>query len=648
MAEARTIRVAIVGAGPRGTSVLERLLAQLSAAEAGPLRLAVELIDPYPAGPGHVWRTDQSRLYLMNTQSFYPTLVPGRELHAISPTGASFDAWRLARRRSPEAGLSAADVAELAALESTGFPSRALYGRYLRWTFERLVAELPANVTVRQRRTEARAVRPGAAGGYVVELADETVLQADKVVLALGHVPSRLGEDQVRLATGARKAGLRYWPPAVPNDVDWSALPEQEPVLVRGMGLNFFDIVGQLTEGRGGRFVDTGEAAGEAVRYLPSGREPLILAASRRGVPYRAKAELQSYYPKSVRLGFLTADAVSRLVSGIGRPGFDHDLWPLLLRDTYWAYYETLCRVRPRAVQCADFLPRLNAALQSEGPHWEDAAVSAVRACVEPAEQLDLPALVRPFAGRHFAGHSAFDAAVHDYLQADARGSAAGEDDPVKMAIGALNAGRAVIKTAVADGGIPEASWLGELRGWFEGFVEGLASGPPALRTEQLAALARAGVVRFLGPDPVFSLDEDLAVFTAASPWVGGDDLQARELVEAMAPANRVLQSASTLLEQLLADGLVRPKIMLAGDGEAVATSGLDVSLPPYRALNAAGKVADGLYVLGLQLSSVQWGTAIAAEADSAYPSGYQTLKDADAIASHVLARDVGPDPVRL
>jgi hypothetical protein len=528
----------------------------------------------------------------------------------------------------------------LATLASTGFPSRALYGRYLRWTFERLIAGLPANVTVRQRMTQARAVRPGPAGGYVVELADETALPVDKVVLALGHVPSRLGEDQQRLAAGARKAGLRYWPPAVPNDIDWTALPEREPVLVRGMGLNFFDVVGQLTEGRGGRFVDTGQGAGDAVRYLPSGREPLILAASRRGVPYRAKAELQSYYPKSVRLRFLTAGAVSRLISGIGRPGFDHDLWPLLLRDTYWAYYRTLCRVRPAAAGRADFLPRLDAALQTGGPHWEEAADVAVRACVEPAHRLDLPALVKPFAGRHFAGHRAFDAAVHDYLQADARGSAAGEDDPVKMAIGALNAGRAVIKTAVADGGIPEASWLGELRGWFEGFVEGLASGPPALRTEQLAALARAGVVRFLGPDPVFSLDEDQGVFTASSPWVNGGHWRAGALIEAMAPANRVLQNASPLLGQLLAEGLVRPKIMLAGDGEAVTTSGLDVSLPPYRALNAVGKVSDGLYVLGLQLSSVQWGTAIAAEAGSAYPSGYRTLADADAIASHIVGLD--------
>ena len=50
---------------------------------AGPARrqdgaptLHIDVIDPYPAGPGHVWQPGQSRLYLMNTQSFYPTVVP--------------------------------------------------------------------------------------------------------------------------------------------------------------------------------------------------------------------------------------------------------------------------------------------------------------------------------------------------------------------------------------------------------------------------------------------------------------------------------------------------------------------------------------------------------------------------------------------
>ncbi|MGP9503177.1 hypothetical protein ACT3TS_13310 [Specibacter sp. AOP5-B1-6] len=55
--------------------------------------------------------------------------------------------------------------------------------------------------------------------------------------------------------------------------------------------------------------------------------------------------------------------------------------------------------------------------------------------------------------------------------------------------------------------------------------------------------------------------------------------------------------------------------------------------------LDGTGVPVAGLYVLGLQLSSVQWGTAIASEASAKYRSGYRTVRDADAIAAYILAR---------
>ncbi|MFP5311814.1 MAG: hypothetical protein ACLGH7_05330, partial [Actinomycetes bacterium] len=192
-------------------------------------------------------------------------------------------------------------------------------------------------------------------------------------------------------------------------------------------------------------------------------------------------------------------------------------------------------------------------------------------------------------------------------------------------------------------GGITDESWVAGLRGWFESFVEGLASGPPALRAEQLAALARAGVVSFVGPDPKFGVDRKSTVFTASSPWVAGPPVTARTMVEALAPGNRVSANDSPVLEQLLSDGLVRPKLMMAAEGAPVESTGLDVVPHPYRPVAANGSVTENLYVLGLQLSSAQWGTAIAAEAvqanGPAYRSGQRTLRDADEIAAAILSR---------
>ena len=649
VAKSQTNRVALIGAGPRGTSVLERLLANWAADSPTGARLRIDVVDPYPAGSGHVWQPEQSRLYLMNTQSFYPTLIPEDPELAPPLTGTSFDQWREARRRDGE-GLNDAEKAELSTLESHDFPSRALYGRHLRQTLAGLLERLPDGVEVTFHEALAVAAQPLKGvkeHGFDVKLDNGETLTVGSVVLALGHIESRLNPEQRAFKSAAEEQGLMYFPPAPPADVDWQAVPDNEPVLVRGMGLNFFDVMGQLTEGRGGKFVEAGTPGAGILEYRSSGREPRIIAASRRGTPYRAKAGLAGYYPSSITMRYLTEDAVDRFRAAGIQPGFDHDLWPLLHRDALWAYYSTLARSQPAAIKDpAQFLADLEDALQPHAhttANWEIEVGNVVEKHVVASRRLNLRGLAAPLAGRTFASRRELDAAITAYLDDDARRSALGEADPVKMAIGALHTGRAILKSVVADGGITDESWLGGLRGWFESFVEGLASGAPALRSEQLAALARAGVVSFVGPDPKFSVDRGAKVFRAVSPWVHDAPVEARTLVEAMSPANRVGINLSPLLEQLMADGLVRTKIMMSVEGTPMQTTGLDVEPHPYRPLAANGSITRNLYVLGLQLSASQWGTAIAAEArprtGPAYASGQRTLRDADEIARSILGR---------
>ncbi|MCP2049677.1 UNVERIFIED_ORG: hypothetical protein J3D58_003749 [Paenarthrobacter nicotinovorans] len=643
MAKSQINRVALLGAGPRGTSVLERLLANWAAERPEGTSLQIHVVDPYPAGSGHVWQPEQSRLYLMNTQAFYPTLIPEDSGLAAPLAGGSFDQWREARR-SDGTGLNDAEKSELATLDSHDFPSRALYGRYLRQTLAELLDRLPDGVKVTFHETLAVAAHP-VDGMFDVELADGGTLTVDSVVLALGHIESRLNPEQKSFKRAADELGLLYFPPAPPADVDWQAVPDNEPVLVRGMGLNFFDVMGQLTEGRGGKFVEAGAPGAGVLEYRASGREPRIIAASRRGTPYRAKAGLEGYYPSSVTMRYLTEDAVDRFRAAGIQPGFDHDLWPLLHRDALWAYYSTLARSQPAAIKDpAQFLTDLEDALQPHAhttANWESDVEILVEKHVVASRRLNLRGLAAPLAGRTFESRRDLDAAITAYLDDDARRSALGESDPVKMAIGALHTGRAILKTVVADGGITDESWLAGLRGWFESFVEGLASGPPALRSEQLAALARAGVVSFVGPDPKFSVDRGAKVFRAASPWVHEGPAEARTLIEAMSPANRVGINISPLLEQLMSDGLVRTKIMMSVEGTPMQTTGLDVEPHPYRPIAANGSITENLYVLGLQLSASQWGNAIAAEArprsGRAYASGQRTLRDADEIARSIL-----------
>ncbi|WP_299167554.1 FAD/NAD(P)-binding domain-containing protein [uncultured Arthrobacter sp.] len=638
METTRTVTAAILGAGPRGTSVLERLAANWAALPEGTRpRVTVHLIEPYEPGPGHVWRTDQSRHFLMNTPALFPTVVPVGQAaaeRAPSPVPVSFDDWRRLMDGAPDGRLSDDDLAELQSLTSADFPSRALYGRYLEWIYSSLMERLGAGFDVVVHRAEAQHVVP-LESGFRVELGEDGTVGTDAVVLAVGHLPAQLNPEQEKLRDGAARLGLQYWPPNVPADVNWNRLPARKPVLVRGLGLNFFDIITHLTEGRGGKFVPNGEPAGRALTYQPSGQEPLVVAASRRGTPYRAKAKLDSYVPRSVRLRYCTPERAGSFAADGIQPGFDHDLWPLLHRDAVWAYYSTLARTSGLA---DSFLTSLQDVLADADSVWRRRLEELLGSTVPLADRLNLEALARPFGRHRFASEEEYNRAVLDYLEGDAAGSERGEDDPLKVAIGAMNAGRTVIKQVVADGGLTEASWTAELRGWFEPLVEGLASGPPALRIEQLAALARAGVVRFAGPAPRFELDPELRRFTVSSPWVEGSKYDAGFLVEAMMPANRVAQNRSVLLRRLLEEGLVRARTTMSEDGVPEISPGLDVTKPPYRAVGANGLIQEKLFVVGLQLSSVQWGTAIAAEAGAPLDAGGRTLLDADDIACAILA----------
>lgn len=651
----------IVGSGPRGTSTLERVLARLEAADqvrapegSRPARrLEITVVDPCEPGPGHVWAPEQPRYYLMNTPALYPTVAPARGLG--NNAGLTFEEFRVGG--GDGADLDAVERAELAELAANGFPSRAIYGSYLRHVFSRVRDRLEAHPAVASFtvvRAEATGLRREA-NGYRLSLERKTGqgpavtdLAAEAVVLAVGHVPAHANPLQRTAGERATAVGLHYQGPNVPADVDWGIYPAGEPVLVRGLGLNFFDAMTAMTVGRGGCFVSTGKGPGHALEYRGTGREPLLHAASRRGAPYRAKACIDSFLPASVSLRHLTFDAVHALAADgapgepRGKVGFNAHIWPLLHRDVLHTYYATLARVSPELFEePGTFLAELDDILDAPHVHgqevWRTVARELVERAAPEARWLDVAGLGHPFADRGFIGHSAYQGAVLQYLEHDAESSARGEDDPLKMAIGALNAGRGIVKRLVAEGMLDDASRLDELGRWFEPLVEGLASGPPLQRIEELAALARAGIVQFVGPDPVFSLDEEAACFAASSPWVQDEPVTAQYMFEAMMPANRVAQTASPLLEQLWADGMARPRLMLNPEGEGVYGSGFDVVGQPYRLVDAAGIAHRGIFVLGLQLSSVQWGTAIAAEAGASFADGARTLGDADAVASEVL-----------
>ena len=85
--------IVIVGAGPRGLSVLERLVTIGSAIDAPGSNLVVEIVDPYEFGAGRIWRSDQSGALLMNTVIGQITIFGHDPAEPEEDAGPSFWEW---------------------------------------------------------------------------------------------------------------------------------------------------------------------------------------------------------------------------------------------------------------------------------------------------------------------------------------------------------------------------------------------------------------------------------------------------------------------------------------------------------------------------------------------------------------------------
>ncbi|MEU5103476.1 MULTISPECIES: FAD/NAD(P)-binding protein [unclassified Streptomyces] len=571
----------IVGMGPRGTGLVERLAANAPELYGATAPLDLHLVDPHPPGGGRIWRPDQSPLLWMNSIAEDVTLFTDDTVECEGPLrpGPSLAEWAEHVRSGalpdgPAPELSPELAAEAAALTGGGFASRRLQGAYLAWAYERSVAALPPAVTV--HRHQCRAVRITGSRDGVQQVWLEgraTPLAADAVVLALGHLDAEPEPEQRALTAFAAEHGLVHLPPEFTADSDLSRLRPGEPVIVRGFGLAFIDLMVLLTEGRGGRYDERGDGAGE-LTYRPSGREPVLHVGSRRGVPYRSKIGYRWWGERPPLPRFFGPAQVEELLRRPGRPDYRRDILPLIAKELGFAHYHRLFTAHPErtAMSWPDF-EETYAACPPGGPELLALAAAAVP---DPADRLDLDALDRPLAGRRFDGHEALQRDLRAHIEADL----ARRHDP------AHSPDLAVFHALLSVYG--QLIRLGDIGGQWHGFFSYLASGPPGPRLRQLLALSRAGVVRFLGPETRVAPDPLRKVFRASGAGVPGPGVEARALVEARLPEPTVNRSRDPLLRSLHRDGAA-----------ATPAGLLAVSPDDARILDRAGRPHSRRFALG-------------------------------------------------
>jgi len=288
-------------------------------------------------------------------------------------------------------------------------------------------------------------------------------------------------------------------------------VPGGEPVIVRGAGPAFIDLLRPLTVGRGGAFR---RGSGGRPAYAAGGHEPLLYVVSRRGVPYHAKiGSAPAAGPPPVG-GFLR-----ELPDG----PLDHrrDVWPVVAKELTYAYYHELLVAHPERARMS-----WEAFAEAYAPEpWDGKAMRALirKAVPGHGDRLNLARLDRPLAGIRFGDSAGLQRWVHGYIAA----GLARRRDPAHSADLALVHGLTTVLGLLAARGEVDPS-LADMAGF-------VAGGPRPCRLEELLALARAGVVTFAGADSRAVADPAAGLWRAGGPAVPGH-VRARALIDAPSP----------------------------------------------------------------------------------------------------------------
>ncbi|AJT42860.1 hypothetical protein UM93_03860 [Psychromicrobium lacuslunae] len=551
-----------MGGGPRTAGILERLASNLT--DFPSTNFTIHIFDPFEPGSGRIWRREQSPLLRLNSTAADVTMFTDSSLKMAGPVAAGpnlFD-WAVAVRNGSVADLEIDDAAlwqELLSLRPGSFPSRRLHAEYLQWSYRKTVRKLAPRAVVIHHPFSVKAIETLDDGREKIRFSEPTrSLVVDAAVLALGHTDAVPDQQSEELLDFAQRHQGWYLPPCYTADSDLSAVQPGQPVLVRGLGLAFIDLMVLLMQGRGGQFRENPDGS---LKYLPSGREPRLLVGSRRGVPYHSKTPTvlhgEPFAPR-----FFSASVIEELLLSRELLDFDQDLWPLISKELLYGYYRELSTGHPE---------RLNG-------HWTDiqrlfeapglpARSTLQKLLSDPADYLDLNRLDRPFEDTEVEDLQGW---LRNYILTDLeRQSTDQHSEAYGLFLALLSCYGALVQIPHDRLSLDSHR---KLRGRWHSFFSFLASGPPPRRLQELLALQEAGLIEFLGPEVRIDLNELSGCFEATSAWQK-TPRSAKALIDAFLPR----QDARYSVDPLISAGATADRVQVDGQNRVLNQHGASV-----------------------------------------------------------------------
>lgn len=366
----------------------------------------------------------------------------------------------------------------------------------------------------------------------------------------------------------------------------------------------------------------------DSLFYQPSGREPRIIAGSGRGIPYYPKPINEKGYGECEVPKFLTKKNIQKN-SVDGKLPFDKFM-DLLLSDLELVFYKLTINDKYPYKSANEFEkeflsnPDKSAVLKQFGFQEEDA--------------FEWDYIINPFKDVHAIGTEDYQSVLINWLNSEIVDSTKGsKTGPLAAARDLLRDFRPTFRQMFVDNCFTNQDYVEKFWGNLDSVINFLIMGPPVIRSKQLSALIRSGVVTILAPG--MQVKGTDGWFVTASPKRNTDKFRSATLVEARVPKANLDITANPLLESLVDTQLARTR-RLPINGENVGVNAVDVDPDTDQLLDINGDVQPDVYIWGVPLDGLRYVTNAAPR-----PGVNDTnLQTADKLAAEVLGLPTASD----
>ena len=592
--------ITIIGAGPRGISVLDRLIENFKNEE---IKIKIHIFDRFKVGGGKVWDTNQNENLLMNTLPEELTIfsetnkaMPGKS----NIEKLTFKQWIEKNKKN---------------IDSKLYQPRRFYGEYLKYAFNQLASSKIDLINIISSESEVYDIEKYDSGFMIKSGVGD--FYSDCVVLATGHEYNNtygLNEELKKLSS---EYSLNYYPDGYIADYDLSLIPKKSSVGVLGLGLNFYDTVSLLTTGRGGKFV---RDHNNKLMYQPSGEEPAIIAGSRTGMPSRARAINQKLLSRTPKSYFL------RRLANKSNLSFKKEIYPAIEAEVNFNYLINKASLNQDTI---DFLvERINSSLDS----FSFESLAHVIG-VDDFKKIDLRGLYQPFINLDIDNIGSFHELIRRELDFDVKEAKLGNvSSLLKNSIDLLRDLRGDIRKCVEFDKIKPDEFTVFYKE-FKPLYSSLVAGPPVNRVEELLALLDAGVVKFIGPNAYYQLDRRKKVFTLHSKDIHDSYFEAKSLIVARTPDIDIKKTNSRLFINLVKRGIIRENIK-SSDNINLGTGGVDICKNSLNPIDLHNKLVQNMYVIGIPTEASRFFTQTAGSNPNKWND---IIHDSEIISSKIL-----------